>query len=276
MTEEIVAPVRPVSPPRRASLALLERRWFSLLVELVLIVAGILIALYIDGWVQDRQDRNREIAYLGLLRDDLALIEAEVAEYVGFEKSILATGKTFLDAISSTARTVDERPLNGMLGEMSIRRTLSVVSATYADLTSTGNIQLIRNPDLRRQMVRYFANIERSERVVEKNSKEYVDEIFVRFLMNAGVTINIDQVVLPAIERADAVLLEALGPDFSWPNDDVLQQPPRSSSWDDFRRQVLYRMRIAAAGRVIGERLIESTKQLRVRIEEELARRDTA
>ena len=180
------------------------------------------------------------------------------------------------EAKSSTARTVDERPLNGMLGEMSIRRTLSVVSATYADLTSTGNIQLIRNPDLRRQMVRYFANIERSERVVEKNSKEYVDEIFVRFLMNAGVTINIDQVVLPAIERADAVLLEALGPDFSWPNDDVLQQPPRSSSWDDFRRQVLYRMRIAAAGRVIGERLIESTKQLRVRIEEELARRDTA
>jgi hypothetical protein len=81
--------------------------------------------------------------------------------------------------------------------------------------------------------------------------------------------------VLEAIQGANTILLDVLGPDFAWPRDDVLQQPPRSSSWDDFRRQVLLRMRIAAAGNLIGERLIESTRELRERIDDEIERRAT-
>jgi hypothetical protein len=255
--------------------AFLERRWLSMFAELVLIVAGILIALAIDGWVQDRKDRDSETTYLELLRDDLTLIEAELAQFIEFENSILATGRAFLDAISTEDSSNDHRPLQGMLGEMSIRRTLSVVSAAYADLTSTGNLQLISNPELRRHLVRYFAGIERSELVVEKNSKEYVDEIFVRFLMDTGVTINTDQSVHAPSMDANAILLDALGPDFSWPRDIVLRQPRNVSTWDDLRRQVLYRMRIAASGSTVGEGMIDSTLKLRSRIEEELKRRDS-
>ena len=256
------------------SASLLERKWVSFLVELVLIVSGILIALYIDGRVQDRQDRDREAAYLELLRDDLALIETEIAEFVEFENSILATGKEFLDAISTVDPPADHRPLNGMLGELSVRRTFSVVSTAYTDLTSTGNVRLIRNADLRRELVRYFADIERSELIQEKNITQVVDEIFKRFLVDAGVTIYVDQTVLEHIEGANALLFDVLGPDFAWPRDVVLEQSPRSSSWDEFRRQVLFRMRVAAAGRVTGERLIESTRQLYALITEELERRD--
>lgn len=275
MTDEIRAPRRPVSPPRRMTNSLAERRWFSFIVELVLIVAGILIALYIDGWMQDRRDRTAETTYLRLLADDLSLIENEVTQYIEFENSVLATGKAFLDAISEENGPVDHRPLNGMLAEMSIRRTLSVVSAAYADLTSAGKIQLIRNPELRRQIVRYFANVKRRELIVEKNSKQYVDEIFVRFLMDAGVSLNPDQSVLLPVLGAGAVIDDVLGPDFVWPRDVILERPRGSASWDNFRRQVLYRMRIAASGRTIGERLIEMTQQLRVDIENELSRRDT-
>lgn len=273
MSEEIRAPVRPVATPQRMASSLQSRQWMTFLVELVLIVAGILIALYIDGWVQERHDRQREITYLELLRDDLELIEAEVEEYLKFEKSVLSTGKAFLDAISSESPVSGHRPLNGMLSEMSIRRTLSIVSAAYEDLTSTGNMPLIQDPELRGQLVRYFANIERSELIVEKNNRQIVDEIYVRFLMDAGVTIHADQTVLGIAQQSDSVVRDTLGPDFSWPRDDILQQPRRSSSWDDFRRQVLMRMRIAAAGSLIGERLIDSTRELRARIDVELERR---
>lgn len=275
MTEEIRAPRRPVTPPQRVTTAFVERRWVSLFAELVLIVTGILIALAIDGSVQDRKDRDSETTYLELLRDDLALIEVELARFVEFEKSMLTTGKAFLDAVSTVSPSSGDRPLHGMLGELSIRRTLRLDSAVYTDLTSTGNIQLIANQDLRRQIVRYFADTERSELIVEKNSKEYVDGIFVRFLMDSGVAFKADQSAIEPIVNANAVLLDTLGPDFSWPRDVVLQQRPNSSSWDDFRRQVLFRMRIAASGQVMGERVSESTRQLRFRIEEELKRRDT-
>jgi hypothetical protein len=74
---------------------------------------------------------------------------------------------------------------------------------------------------------------------------------------------------------ANAILLDALGPDFSWPRDIVLRQPRNVSTWDDLRRQVLYRMRIAASGSTVGEGMIDSTLKLRSRIEEELKRRDS-
>jgi hypothetical protein len=210
-----------------------------------------------------------------MLRDDLALIEAEVAAYTEFEMSVVTTGKAFLDATSGADPAGAQRSLQGMLSEMSVRRTLSIVSAAYADLTSTGNLQLIRNPDLRRRLVRYFADVERSELIVEKNSREYVDRIFVPFLINAGVTINVDQSVLAPITDSTALLLETLGADFAWPRDVVLQQPQRSSSWDDIRRQVLFRMRIATGGRLLGAGVIDATRQLRSLIEEELKRRDS-
>jgi hypothetical protein len=248
----------------------------SLFAELILIVAGILIALYIDGWVQDRQDRARETAYLELLRDDLLIIEDEVAQYVAFQESIVATGKAFLDAVSSADSSAGQRSLQGMLSEISVRRTLSIDSAVYADLTSTGNLQLIRDPELRRHVVQYFASVERSELIAEKNSKEYVDGIFVPFLLDAGVTINVDQSVLAAVAETSEALAATLGTDFTWPRDNILQQSPRASAWDDFRRQVLFRMRIATGGRLIGERIIASTRELRAEIEKELSRRQRA
>jgi hypothetical protein len=275
MPEEREQQQRPLTATNRLGSSLLRRRWPEFTVEFILIIVGILTALTLDGLVQDRKDREIETTYLELLRDDLAQIETELAHFVEFEKSMLTTGKAFLDAVSTADPSSGDRPLHGMLGELSIRRTLTVDSAAYTDLTSTGNLQLIANQDLRRKIVRYFADTERSELIMEKNSKEYVDGIFVRFLMDSGVSIKPDQSALATILNANTVLLDALGPDYSWPRDVVLQQPPNSSSWDDFRRQVLFRMRIAASGQVTGERVSESTRQLRFRIEEELERRDT-
>ena len=114
------------------------------------------------------------------------------------------------------------------------------------------------------------------ELIAEKNTTQVVDQIFKRFLVDTGVAIYIDESALAPIEGANAVLLDVLGPDFAWPRDVVLERSQGSSSWDEFRRQVLFRMRIAAAGRVTGERLIESTRKLRDRITEEFERRDTA
>lgn len=275
MSEELEQQQPALTATNRLGSSFLRRRWPEFTVEFILIIVGILTALTIDGMAQDRKDRETETTYLELLRDDLVLIEAELAQFVEFEKSMLATGKTFLDAISTADPSGGDRPLAGMLAEMSVRRTLRVDSAAYTDLTSTGNLQLIRDQDLRRELVRYFADTERSELIAEKNSKEYVDGIFVPFVMDSGVAINVDQSVLDPITRATAVLQDTLGPEFSWPRDVVLQQPPDSPSWDDFRRQVLFRMRNAAAGKGIGESVNESTLQLRFRIEEELEHRDT-
>ena len=56
--------------------ALRETRWTQVFIELLLLVVGILIALAIDGWMQDRQDARKERLYLERLVRDFAKAQA--------------------------------------------------------------------------------------------------------------------------------------------------------------------------------------------------------
>lgn len=47
----------------RLTESLVGRRWGFFVAELVLVVAGILVALAIDGWVGDARDRQTEAVY---------------------------------------------------------------------------------------------------------------------------------------------------------------------------------------------------------------------
>ncbi|MCP5093173.1 MAG: hypothetical protein GY949_19850, partial [Gammaproteobacteria bacterium] len=101
MSEELEQQQRPLTATNRLGSSFLRHRWPEFTVEFILIIVGILTALTIDGLVQDRRDRETETAYLELLRDDLTLIETELGHFVEFEKSMLITGKAFLDAVST-------------------------------------------------------------------------------------------------------------------------------------------------------------------------------
>jgi hypothetical protein len=218
-----------------------------MLAELILIVAGILIALYIDGRVQDRQDRDSEATYLALLREDLALIEDMLEEYVRFETDNATTARDVYVAVS---------------GE--------VLSATPDE----SRHMLIRNQALRNAILRHFATIERAEAIIEKNNSAIIDAIYYRFLLDTGITPVWRSSLIPDIAVANERMMELLGPERTYPRDDVLTRPAGSRSWDDIRRHVLLRMRVASVGAIIGERMIEETRVLYQDIETELARRD--
>lgn len=61
----------------RVTHSVLNRQMGRFFAELVLIVAGILIALAIDDWVSDARDRNSETLYLELLARDIDQIGRE-------------------------------------------------------------------------------------------------------------------------------------------------------------------------------------------------------
>lgn len=242
----------------------------KVIVELVLIVVGILTALAIDGWAQDRRDRESERAYLELLRDDLVLIESQLRNFADFEKANLATAASRYVALAPGEVRIDPAQVQSALAGLTVRRTVQVASASYTDLQSTGNLQIIRNRELRQRIIRYFAQTERLERVIEKNNTAFVDDIYMSSLLKSGVTIGFSPSNEPSVAEADDLLREALSDGPAMPTDEVLLQPAGAVSWDDLRRLVVFRARISAVGVLQGNRGIESTLDLRAAIEEEL------
>lgn len=270
MSEDPATHEHAVTPLGRTARSLLWRRWPEFFIEFVLIIVGILTALAIDGWVQERKDRLTEATYLELLSGDLIQIEEQLQRYADFETANLETAVSLYTALTSENQARDARLIQDALGTLSVRRTVHISSASYTDLQSTGSLQIIRDQALRQEIIRYFADIERLERVIEKNNTAFVDDIYMSSLVDTGVTIGFNKSNESTVASADALLREALGDAPPMPVDAVLLLSSDAPSWDHLRRLVVFRARISAAGKLSGNRGVESTRALRTAIEEAL------
>jgi len=260
----------------RLTNSLVNRRPGLFVAELVLVVAGILIALAVDGWISDSRDRQTEAVYLELLARDIEGIRHQVDLQIEFEKERIDIAATAYAALTTADPRTKRAEIGSLLAMLVTRRTLSLSSATYDQMVSSGHLQLIRNLELRNMIVRFFAELERIERVTDNNNRELIDDVFIPFIMHTGIT-ALQRAgklqVTSTLNRANAIVYERLGPEFSLPEDRVLSEPAESDSWNDIRRNVLFRMRIAATGQALVESTVDQTNDIVTAIAAELGGR---
>lgn len=133
---------------RRFAGSLRRQDWTAVVVELVVVVLGVFIGLQAANWNEDRQTDIRATDFTQRLRADLRQ-EAWAFEYeIAYIKDVLANAKRAADALSGSRPLSDEALLiaayRASQFEFSVRRR-----ATYDELTSTGEIGLIRDLALR-------------------------------------------------------------------------------------------------------------------------------
>lgn len=256
----------------RLANALTSRHWSTFVIELALIVVGIIVALSIDDWVQDREDQRSEKIYLASLIRDLDQMVESLQAYVDTETAMASASATTLEILTVDGYEQKGEELREYLSDMGTRRTLRLVSAAYADLTSTGNFQLIRSRDLREQLLRYFADVSRTELVVEKNNTVFIDNMFWSFTMEAGITWAPTRWrdLGAALSKAEDFYREFLGPGIAYPTDAIFAQPADAEIWNEIRRMCFLRLRVSAVGLSLATTLIDKTEQLKLAIDEEL------
>ena len=250
-----------------------DGKWGFFLAELVLLVAGILIALAIDGWVGDARDRQTEAVYLELLSRDIDEIRRQAMDQIEFEKRQIEKGIEAYEILNSSNPGGDQAKLGSLLGALSARRTLNLSSATFDEIVSSGNLELIHNRELRHQLVRFFAQMELRERIAEKNNQDLIDDIYVPFLMRTGITVQLGSLSsVEIVNRATEILEERMNSVVVHPEDRVLSAPPESDSWNDIKRNLLFRLRIAAVGQVGAEYILDATDEISSALAAELDR----
>jgi hypothetical protein len=134
-------------------------RW--LLSETLVVVLGVLIALGINDYWTERQERALELQYLKRIHADVSIDIEQIDFWVGEQ---LQRKLRALDAIAPVVRGNQPVPedvesflrnvaLGGIGGASS---THWVADTTFEDMKSTGNLRLIRNADLRTAIARYY------------------------------------------------------------------------------------------------------------------------
>lgn len=127
--------------------------------EIVLVVIGILLALQINNWNQNRINRRTEIKYLKTLQKDLQQDTSRINRLIfkRFDKKMegLQLAKSYAIGnylVQDTAQFLAKVSYGAVYANgIDFLRT-----NTYDELITTGNLQLIRNDSLKTSITNYY------------------------------------------------------------------------------------------------------------------------
>ncbi len=124
-----------------------------ILVEFAIIFAGVTLGLLADDWRQDRMDRATERLALEDLSEDLLRDSVQLEQV-----RLVAQG---WDQAALWARRADPRSVTAeqAADHMAAASSMTIyqpVTSSYSSLKDSGQLDLIRDAELRRQIVGYF------------------------------------------------------------------------------------------------------------------------
>ena len=170
-----------------------KARW--LFAETLVIVLGVLIALALDDYRTDRYEHQLAIEYIERIQRD---VDQDIAYLSSNWYPRLDDKQAALDAIAPVVRGQVPAPEDietflidvargGMQGSSV---TGWVNDTTFRDLRSTGNLRLIKDPDIRAQIGSYYEFVDAQITRVEARHSEYVT--FVHGVMPAELRNALD------------------------------------------------------------------------------------
>jgi hypothetical protein len=153
--------------------------------EILLVVVGILIALSINTWNEDRKDRNLENEYLMGLKEEFEYNYEELETFIQLNESIIKATKELLENTGPDSN-VSNKFVRDLLGDMMAYSVgYEPNPGTLEDLISSGNLNKITNGKLRNALSIWKANLVKSK-MKESRVNRYRDET-IDYIMNNGL-----------------------------------------------------------------------------------------
>ncbi len=122
--------------------------------EFVLVVLGVLAALMVDTWIEQRNDDNLRQKYLARLADDLESDLQSLEYRISFFTSVHSFGLQTLERLQSDGPVNQDAILAAYYASEIF--AFRPIENTYEDLQSTGNIRLLGDIELRLALASYY------------------------------------------------------------------------------------------------------------------------
>ena len=125
--------------------------------EFFLVVLGVLAALMVDTWIEQRNDDNLQQKYLERLADDLGADRQSLDYRISFFTSVHSFGLQTLANLQTDGPVDQDAILAAYYASENF--AFRPLENTYQDLQSTGNIRLLEDIDLRLALASYYRKI---------------------------------------------------------------------------------------------------------------------
>jgi hypothetical protein len=142
---------------RRVTSHVKEQNWFAVILDFFMVVTGILMALQITNWNEERVDRQRAAAYLDMLQTDFTvIIERLDSNLAAIDDSI-----NNIAYVREVLKTKPELPnaevdrFRAALDTIDSTRIPGGRSATFIEMQSSGELNLITDSELKKSLLTY-------------------------------------------------------------------------------------------------------------------------
>ena len=154
----------------------------NLLLEILMIVIGINVALWFEGWFQDLQDAETEKRYLADLRNDL-LTDIESLDSViksGEEKSQQVAH--FIDLMPAIADLSPEELAQAIYTPPNYQFFVPS-DFTYRSMQESGDFRLLRNEEIKKSVLKLDRR-HKDIALLQKNFLQAMDDGYIPLMMN--------------------------------------------------------------------------------------------
>ena len=262
-----------MDPLRRLTAAARTLEWGRILFELALLVSGILIALAVDNWMDERREARAERQYLELLGRDLEQDLETLDEIRRFEEAQVAASVLVFRGLRAGVAPQDREAVSAALSQLTSRRTLRLRRAAYTNLLSSGELRLIRNTALRDRLVRLYENNERAQTIRDRNNQEYVDRMYMTYLLDEGLVAPRPARSLPSVTRSDTAYADRVGIAPRAEDDPLWRLPPDAPQLYVLANRAWYRGTVSENALWQTRDVVAEIAEVRRAIERELAAR---
>ena len=153
---------------RRFADALKRQDWFTVLLEVVIVVLGVFIGIQVANWNEARLDEGRARAYLERISLDLDADLAALADRQRFWREVSRYGDMGL-RYAQMGSADDTSHWAVLLANFQVSQVAEFITtqATFDELRSAGDLELITNLDIRNELARFY-NFGAAATVVER------------------------------------------------------------------------------------------------------------
>jgi hypothetical protein len=112
------------------------------------------------------------------LVQDLEKQATSLDEYILYESAYIANGVEVLKHYARHKAFVEMDSIHNDMFKLSERRTFNPITTTFEELNSTGDIALIRKEGIKREVIKYYNDLERVALIISNNNTNHVDAMF--------------------------------------------------------------------------------------------------
>lgn len=149
--------------------------------EIILVVIGILIALQINTWNQEKQNRKQESQILTQLLNEYNSNLEQINSKIYIRQEVLKSSLIILNYRNRAFSEINPDSFNLHLSRVITRPTFDPELGVTNELSSSGKLYLIRNSELRNRITSFssFLSELKEEEIVTFN---HVENLFIPFI----------------------------------------------------------------------------------------------